>query len=62
MRPCIENHCHCEARRAVAISRQKVTNRKMLDEWFILVQYICYAASVIALLYQEIATALRASQ
>jgi hypothetical protein len=28
----------------------------MYDEWFVLVQYICYSAFLMALLYQEIAT------
>ena len=39
----------------VAISRQEVTNQKMFDEWFVLVGTICYSASVIVPLYQEIA-------
>ena len=51
-----DNYCHCEARRAVAISRKAVPNRRMFDEWFVLVQFICYSASVVVPLYQEIAT------
>ena len=43
----------------MAISREEVTNPKMYDEWFVLVQHICYSASVMALLYQEIATSHR---
>jgi len=52
----IDNHCHCEAQRAVAISRNAVTNRKTFDEWLVLVQFICYSAFLILPLYQEIAT------
>ena len=29
----IDYHCHCEAHRAVAISRDAVTNEKEFDEW-----------------------------
>ena len=52
----IDNHCHCEARRAVAISRNGVTNRKTFDEWLALVQSICYSAFLSLPLYQEIST------
>ena len=40
----------------VAISRDRVTNRKMFDEWYALVQFIYRSAYLIVLLYREMAT------
>ena len=40
----------------VAISWCAVTNRKIFDEWFVLMLFICYSAFMIPPLFREIAT------